>query len=74
MKSEIQMGILKASIPVGFFTYPSARLQILRHLRQQRFLLVRISCLCLNRQSEIVRKFNSVFGDTLVEPEDLAPE
>lgn len=37
VKSEIQMRNFEASIPVGFFTYPSARLPILPLSRQPPF-------------------------------------
>lgn len=35
VKSEIQMRNFEASIPVGFFTYPTARQQISQRLRQR---------------------------------------
>ena len=42
VKSEIQMrNFFETSIPVGFFTYRSARQQILLHLRQPPFRLVK---------------------------------
>ena len=46
VKSEIQMRNFETSIPVGFFTYPSARQRILRHSVPLLCRPVRIRCPC----------------------------
>ena len=52
VKAEIQLRNFDASIPVGFFTTPSARLRTLPLSRQQLSLWVKIRSQCWNRHAK----------------------
>ena len=74
VKSEIQMRIFEASIPVGFFTYPISQAADITAFKANVVPVGEDQLPMLEQTKEIVRKFNSVYGDTLVEPEILLPE
>ena len=74
VKSEIQMRNLEASIPVGFFTYPISQAADITAFKANVVPVGEDQLPMLEQTKEIVRKFNSVYGDTLVEPEILLPE
>ena len=74
VKSEIQMRNFEASIPVGFFTYPISQAADITAFKANVVPVGEEQLPMLEQTKEIVRKFNSVYGDTLVEPEILLPE
>ncbi len=73
VKSEIQMRNFEASIPVGFFTYPISQAADITAFKATTVPVGEDQLPMLEQTKEIVRKFNSVYGETLVEPEILLP-
>ncbi|MCR5627901.1 MAG: tryptophan--tRNA ligase [Lachnospiraceae bacterium] len=73
VKSEIQMRNFEASIPVGFFCYPISQASDITAFKATTVPVGEDQEPMLEQTREIVRKFNSVYGDTLVEPEILLP-
>lgn len=74
VKSEIQMRNFEASIPVGFFTYPISQAADITAFKATTVPVGEDQLPMLEQTKEIVRKFNSVYGDILIEPEILLPE
>jgi tryptophanyl-tRNA synthetase len=74
VKSEIQMRNFEASIPVGFFTYPISQASDITAFKATTVPVGEDQLPMLEQTKEIVRKFNAVYGETLVEPEILLPE
>lgn len=74
VKAEIQMRNFEASIPVGFFTYPISQAADITAFKANVVPVGEDQLPMLEQTKEIVRKFNSVYGDTLVEPEIQLPE
>ncbi|MBO5238734.1 MAG: tryptophan--tRNA ligase [Lachnospiraceae bacterium] len=74
VKSEIQMRNFETSIPVGFFTYPISQAADITAFKATTVPVGEDQLPMLEQTREIVRKFNSVYGETLVEPEALIPE
>ena len=72
VKSEIQMRNFEASIPVGFFTYPISQAADITAFKATTVPVGEDQLPMLEQTKEIVRKFNSVYGDTLVEPDNTA--
>lgn len=73
VKAEIQMRNFEASIPVGFFTYPISQAADITAFQATTVPVGEDQLPMLEQTKEIVRKFNSVYGETLVEPEILLP-
>ena len=73
VKSEIQMRNFEASIPVGFFTYPISQAADITAFKATTVPVGEDQLPMLEQTKEIVRKFNSIYGETLVEPEVLLP-
>ena len=65
VKSEIQMRNFEASIPVGFFTYPISQAADITAFKANVVPVGEDQLPMLEQTKEIVRKFNSVYGDTL---------
>ncbi|WP_310604213.1 tryptophan--tRNA ligase [Anaerosporobacter sp.] len=74
VKSEIQMRNFEASIPVGFFTYPISQASDITAFKATTVPVGEDQLPMLEQTKEIVRKFNSVYEETLIEPEILLPE
>ncbi len=74
VKSEIQMRNFEASIPVGFFTYPISQASDITAFKATTVPVGEDQLPMLEQTKEIVRKFNAVYGETLVEPEILLPD
>ena len=74
VKTEIQMRNFETSIPVGFFTYPISQASDITAFRATTVPAGEDQEPMVEQTREIVRKFNSVYGETLVEPEILLPE
>ena len=74
VKTEIQMRNLETSIPVGFFTYPISQASDITAFKATTVPVGEDQLPMIEQAREIVRKFNSVYGETLVEPTALIPE
>lgn len=74
VKAEIQMRNFEASIPVGFFTYPISQAADITAFQATTVPVGEDQMPMLEQTKEIVRKFNSVYGDTLTEPDILLPD
>ena len=74
VKSEIQMRNFETSIPVGFFTYPISQASDITAFKATTVPVGEDQEPMIEQTKEIVRKFNSVYGETLVEPEILLPD
>ena len=71
VKSEIQMRNFEASIPVGFFTYPISQASDITAFKATTVPVGEDQKPMIEQTVEIVRRFNSVYGEVLVEPEVL---
>ena len=75
VKTEIQMrGFSGESIPVGFFTYPISQAADITLFKATTVPVGEDQEPMLEQCREIVRRFNFIYGDTLVEPNILLPE
>lgn len=74
VKSEIQLRNFETSIPVGFFTYPISQAADITAFKATVVPVGEDQKPMLEQTKEIVHKFNSVYGDTLVDPQILLPE
>ena len=74
VKSENQMRNFEASIPVGFFCYPISQAADITAFKATTVPVGEDQEPMIEQTREIVRKFNSVYGETLVEPEILLPQ
>ena len=74
VKSEIQQRNFEASIPVGFFAYPISQAADITAFKATTVPVGEDQLPMLEQTKEIVRKFNSVYGEALVEPDILLPD
>lgn len=74
VKSEIKMRNFEASIPVGFFTYPISQAADITAFKATTVPAGEDQLPMIEQTREIVRKFNSIYDEVLVEPEALLPE
>ena len=74
VKSEIAMRNFEASIPVGFFTYPISQVADITAFKATTVPVGEDQEPMIEQTREIVRKFNSVYGEALVEPDILLPD
>ena len=74
VKSEIQMRNFETSIPVGFFTYPISQAADITAFKATTLPVGEDQSPMIEQTREIVHKFNSVYGETLVEPKILLPD
>ena len=71
VKQELQQKSFKDSIPMGFLTYPVSQTADITAFNAT-IIPVGIDQLPMIEQArEIVRKFNSIYGDVLTEPKEL---
>ena len=66
VKSEIKMRNFEASIPVGFFTYPISQAADITAFKATTVPVGEDQLPMLEQTKEIVRKFNSVYGLSLI--------
>ena len=71
VKSEIKMRNFEASIPVGFFCYPISQAADITAFRATHVPVGEDQLPMLEQCKEIVHKFNTVYGDTLTDPETV---
>ena len=74
VKNEIKMRNFEASIPVGFFTYPISQAADITAFKATVVPVGEDQMPMLEQCKEIVHKFNSVYGETLVDPKILLPD
>ena len=74
VKSEIQQRNFEASVPVGFFCYPISQAADITAFRATAVPVGEDQLPMLEQCREIVRSFNRVYGETLVEPEVVLPK
>ena len=74
VKSEIKMRDFETSIPVGFFTYPISQAADITAFKATTVPAGEDQMPMVEQTKEIVHKFNSVYGETLVDPKILLPE
>ena len=74
VKTEIQMRHFETSIPVGFFTYPISQASDITAFKATTVPVGEDQKPMLEQTMEIVRRFNYIYGETLVEPQILLPD
>lgn len=74
VKTEIQMRNFETSIPVGFFTYPISQASDITAFKATIVPVGEDQKPMLEQTNEIVRRFNHIYGEVLVEPEILLPD
>lgn len=74
VKAEIQMRNFETSIPVGFFCYPISQAADITAFKATTVPVGEDQMPMLEQTKEIVHKFNSVYGETLVDPQILLPD
>ncbi len=73
VKAEIQQKKFESSIPVGFFCYPISQAADITAFRATTVSAGEDQMPMIEQCKEIVHKFNSVYGETLTEPEIVLP-
>ena len=74
VKTEIQMRNFEASIPVGFFCYPISQAADIAAFKATTVPAGEDQEPMLEQTREVVKRFNGIYGETLVEPKILLPE
>ena len=74
VKNEIKLRNFEASIPVGFFTYPISQAADITAFKATTVPVGEDQLPMIEQTREIVRKFNSIYDEVLVEPDVLLPE
>ena len=73
VKAEIQQKKFESSIPVGFFCYPISQAADITAFRATTVPAGEDQMPMIEQCKEIVHKLNSVYGETLTEPEIVLP-
>ena len=73
VKTEIKMRNFEANIPVGFFVYPISQAADITAFNATHVPAGEDQKPMIEQCREIVHKFNSVYGETLVEPNIVLP-
>ena len=74
VKNEIVMRGFEESIPAGFFTYPVSQTSDITAFKATTVPVGEDQLPMLEQAREIVRKFNSIYGDVLVGPVAVVPD
>ncbi len=74
VKEEIKLRGFEESIPAGFFTYPVSQTADITAFMATTIPVGDDQLPMIEQAREIVKKFNSIYGNTLVEPSALLPE
>ena len=74
VKSEIQQRGFETSIPVGFFCYPISQAADITAFRATAVPVGEDQLPMLEQCKEIVHKFNTVYGETLTDPQIILPD
>ena len=70
VKEEIKLRGFEESIPAGFFTYPVSQTADITAFKATIVPVGEDQLPMLEQAREIVRKFNNIYGETLVEPKE----
>lgn len=73
VKTEIQMRNFETSIPVGFFTYPISQAADITAFKATTVPAGEDQEPMLEQTREIVKRFNYIYGNVLVEPQIMLP-
>ena len=73
VKAEIQLRQFEGGLPVGFFTYPISQAADITAFKATTVPAGEDQEPMIEQTREIVRRFNYIYGETLVEPEILLP-
>ena len=73
VKAEIEQKGFEESIPAGFFTYPVSQTADITGFKANLIPVGDDQLPMIEQAREIVRKFNNIYGETLVEPEAVLP-
>ena len=74
VKTEIGMRGFESSIPVGFFTYPISQAADICAFKATTVPAGEDQKPMIEQATEIARRFNHIYGGTLVEPQILLPQ
>ena len=74
VKTEIGMRGFESSIPVGFFTYPISQAADICAFKATTVPAGEDQKPMIEQATEIARRFNHIYGETLVEPQILLPQ
>ncbi|MDU3490973.1 MAG: tryptophan--tRNA ligase, partial [Clostridiales bacterium] len=74
VKSEIQMRGFEAELPVGFFTYPISQAADITAFKATLVPAGEDQEPMIEQTREIVRRFNNIYGEVLVEPKIMLSE
>ena len=74
VKNEIKLRNFEARIPVGFFNYPISQAADITAFKATTVPVGEDQLPMIEQTREIVRKFNSIYDEVLVEPDVLLPE
>ena len=74
VKSEIKQRAFQGGVPVGFFTYPISQAADITAFSADIVPVGEDQLPVLEQTREIVRTFNSLYGDTLIEPKAMLPD
>ena len=74
VKNEIKMREFNGSIPTGFLTYPISQAADITGFKATTVPVGDDQLPMIEQTREIVRTFNRLYGDTLVEPEAVLPK
>jgi tryptophanyl-tRNA synthetase len=74
VKTEIKMRNFETSIPVGFFTYPISQAADITAFKATVVPVGEDQLPMIEQTREIVRKFNSIYDEVLVEPDVMLPD
>lgn len=74
IKEEIKLRDFKSSIPAGFLTYPISQAADITAFNATTIPVGGDQLPMIEQTREIVRSFNNLFGDTLVEPKEMLPD
>lgn len=73
VKTEIQLRNFETSIPVGFLNYPISQASDITAFKATTVPVGEDQLPMIEQAREIVRKFNSTYGEVLIEPDALLP-
>lgn len=74
VKNEIKMRGFETSIPVGFFAYPISQASDITAFKATTVPVGEDQLPMIEQTREIVRSFNHIYGQVLVEPDALIPD
>ncbi len=74
VKAELKMRNFEASIPMGFLTYPVSQTADITAFKATTVPVGEDQLPMLEQAREIVRSFNGLYGETLVEPKAVLPD